>query len=192
MRLLRYLGALMIVALAATGIAIAAGGGTPKTDPAQATFTAQPDASKTKTRTCTGADGTYHETNGFYTGTSVSSDPRLAGNIVLRTHTLVNITSGLGTTVGNVKLKGLNGNHSEARLWAVNTHSGKLDGFVVGNGHGAGKGNNAKLFANFSATFNNDGSQLTGELGQEVPVAPNNSAVFQTGKCGAPTPHKHH
>jgi hypothetical protein len=100
---------------------------------------------------------------------------------VIRTRTLVNLDNGLGVTVGRVFLKRDGHRVAVANLRAVNTQRGKLDGFLTGhtrNGQG-----NARLFANFTATFNADGS-LTGELGTEAPVPPQNSAVFQSGHCG--------
>jgi len=42
---------------------------------------------------------------------------------------------------------------------------------------------NLTLAANFSATFNADGTQLTGELGSEAPVPPQNSAIVFSGPC---------
>jgi hypothetical protein len=190
MRLIRIAAPATAAALAAAGIAVAAGGGTAKTEAVTATFTAAPTG-KTKTRTCTGADGTYNQTKGVYTGTS-TGDPRLTGDIVIRTKTLVNLDNGLGVTRGKVFLKRDGRRVAKASLQAVNTQRGKLDGFLSGhtrNGHG-----NARLFANFSATFNADGTQLTGELGSDAPVPPENSAVLQSGHCGKakpPKPPKH-
>jgi hypothetical protein len=187
MRLIRIAAPAAAAALAAGGIAVAAGGGnSAKTEQVTATFTAAPTA-KTKTRTCTGADGTYNQTKGVYTGTS-TGDPRLSGDIVIRTKTLVNLDTGLGVTTGKVSVKKDGKAIAKAGLKAVNTQRGKLDGFLTGHARN-GQGN-ARLFANFSAAFNSDGSQLTGELGADAPVAPQNTAVLQSGHCGKAKPPK--
>jgi hypothetical protein len=186
-----------VLALAVAGIAIAHGGGgqATKTEPAQATFTATPDAQKTKTRQCTGEDGTYNPTRGVYNGTS-TGDPRLTGNITIKTKTIVNLDNGLGYTQGHVFLRDADTGKLKAAagLNAVNTQRGKLDGFLLGkvktpsssskakSGHGHRHGGTS-LAANFSATFNADGTQLTGELGSEAPVPPQNSAVFFGRPC---------
>jgi hypothetical protein len=182
MRLARIAAPVTIAALAAGGVAVAHGGGghQPKTEPAAATFTATPDPAS-RTRTCTGADGTYNETFGVYRGTS-TGDPRLTGALLIRSHTLVNTTTGFGTTTGKVSISNSEGRKTAvAGFSAVNTQNGKLDGFLTGQARDTpGK---TRLFANFSATFNADGSQLSGELGSEAPVPPQNSAVFQKGHC---------
>jgi hypothetical protein len=197
MRVKRFIGLAMMAALMLTvaGIAVAHNGGNPgKTEAASATFTATP-TDKSKTATCTGADGTYAITKGVYTGTS-TGDPRLTGDILIRTKSVVNQDNGLGVTNGTVWLKDTatpkvsaahHGNRPHykavARLTAVNTNKGKLDGLLAGTAKNAdGKGSTG-LVANFSAAFNGDGSQLTGELGGNAPVAPDNSAVFIGRPC---------
>ena len=183
MKLHRIAAPAAVAVLAAGGVAVAAGGGgKPKTEDALATFNATP-ISKTKTRTCEGADGTYHLTHGVYTGDS-TGDAGLTGDIVIRTRTLVNLDNGLGTTTGRVFLKRDGRRVAAAGLRAVNTQQGKLDGFLNGVARNS-DGRRSRLFANFSATFNADGTALTGELGTEAPVPPQNSAVLQRGvKCG--------
>jgi hypothetical protein len=198
MRVKRFIGLAMMAALmlVVAGIAVAHNGGNPgKTEAASATFTAAP-TDKTSTKTCTGADGTYAITKGVYTGTS-TGDPRLTGDILIRTKSIVNQDNGLGVTSGTVWLKdtstpkvtaahhGAKGPRFKAvaRLTAVNTDKGKLDGLLAGRAKNAdGKGTTG-LVANFSAEFNADGSQLQGELGSNAPVAPDNSAVFIGRAC---------
>ena len=182
MRILRIAAPTAALAVAAGGVAVAAGGGnTPKTDEAAATFTAT-TSDKSKTRTCEGRDGTYNLTHGVYRGTS-SGDARLTGDIVVRTRTLVNTDTGLGTTTGRVFLKRDGRRVAVAGLKAVNTQSGKLDGFLSGHARKTEGRGTSRLFANFSAAFNASGSELNGELGSELPVLPENSAVFQDGRC---------
>src|SRR4051794_8614216 len=103
MRVKRFIGLALVAALMLTvaGIAVAHGGGKPgKTEAASASFTAAP-TDKTTTKTCTGPDGTYAITRGVYTGTS-TGDPRLTGDILIRTKSVVNQDNGLGVTNGTV------------------------------------------------------------------------------------------
>jgi hypothetical protein len=201
MRMKRFIGSALVavLVLALAGIAVATGSKKQAaTEPAAAEFTAAPVADKTKTRTCTGVDGQYNITHGTYKGTS-TGDPRLTGDIVIKTKSIVNLDNGLGVTQGSVWLskpaattpKSRHGKkhryQAVAKLQAVNTERGKLDGFLSGvakNADGKGK---VALAANFSATFNADGTSLTGQLGGDAPVAPTNSAVFYGRPC-APEP----
>jgi hypothetical protein len=197
MRLTRWtsLAIAAVLALAVAGIAVAHnGGGQPtKTEAAQATFTATPDAAKTSTRQCTGVDGTYNITKGVYNGTA-TGDPRLTGNITIKSKSVVNLDNGLGWTTGQVSLRDASTGQLKAiaGLEAVNTERGKLDGFLAGKVKdptaAAGtklksrgrNGNAISLAANFSAAFNADGTQLTGELGSGTGQ---NSAVFYGNPC---------
>lgn len=186
MRMKRWIALALaaVMALAVTGIAVAhRSGKTTKTEAAQATFTAKPDAQRTKTTQCTGTDGTYNVTRGTYDGTA-TGDPRLTGDITIKTKTFVNTTNGLGFTQGRVWLRDTASKKVKATagLSAVNTQQGKLDGFLLGQAKDTDKGR-VSLAANFSAAFNNDGSELTGELGSDAPVAPQNSAIFFGRPC---------
>ena len=187
MRLTRWISLALaaILALALAGIAVAhKAGQSGKTEATQATFTATPDAAKTKTRQCTGQDGTYNVTKGVYTGTS-TGDPRLSGNITIKTESVVNLDNGLGWTKGRVFLRDADTGKLKANagLDAVNTQRGKLDGFLKGQARDTGGKGHLSLLANFSATFNADGTQLTGELGSEAPVPPQNSAILHGRPC---------
>jgi hypothetical protein len=202
MRRLISLAIAAVLALTVAGIAIAhSGGGQPaKTEAAQATFTATPDAAKTRTTQCTGVDGTYNITKGVYNGTA-TGDPRLTGNITIRTKSVVNQGNGLGWTAGQVFLRDPATGELKAiaGLEAVNTERGKLDGFLTGKvkdptapagtklrgggHHGNGRNGNAlNLAANFTAAFNADGTQLTGELGSGTGQ---NSAIFFGNPCAS-------
>jgi hypothetical protein len=185
-----------VLALAVAGIAIAhkSGGNAQPTEAVQATFTATP-TDRTKTRQCTGVDGTYNVTKGVYTGTSESSDPRLAGAITIRSKSVVNLDTGLGHTEGQVQLRDATTRKLKAvaGLQAVNTERGVLNGFIAGKvktasttgnaksgrGHRHGNGG-TRLAANFTATFNADGTQLSGELGTG---AGQNTAVLYGNPC---------
>jgi hypothetical protein len=198
MRLTRWISLAIaaVMALAVAGIAVAhksAGPATP-TEPAVATFTATPNADKTRTRQCTGADGTYTIAKAVYNGTS-TGDARLTGNITIKSQSVVNTTTGLGHSEGEVfvrdaatgKLKAV------ASFAAVNTEQGVLNGFLTGKvknataaakakrggSHRHGNGGTS-IAANFSAAFNADGTQLSGELGGG---AAQNTAVFYGNPC---------
>ena len=174
MRRFSTLAIVTLVALVATGLAIAHEKTSRKTEAVAATFTAAP-TERSKTRQCTGSDGTYNVTKGVYAGTA-TGDPRLSGAIVIRTHTVVNLTNGYGWTKGHVTLRDANGKtKAKASLVAVNSQRGILNGFMNGRVKDGGH-----LLANFSAAFNADGTALTGELGSG---AAQNTAILTTGGC---------
>jgi hypothetical protein len=198
MRMTRWisLALVAVVALAVAGIAVAHGGGSSAqpTEPAQASFTTTPVPDKTKTKQCTGVDGTYAITKAVDQGEVTSADPRLAGKLTVKSKSVVNTTNGLGWIEGNAqtrdattgKLKG------ESRFTAVITEGSKLEGLIVGKvkspaattpkakeGHG-GKGKlNSELLANFTATAAQDGS-VSGEYGSG---ASNNTAIIHGNPC---------
>jgi hypothetical protein len=193
MRVKRFIGLALaaVLALAVAGIAVAHGGGkTGPTEAAQATITATPVADKSKTTTCTGVDGTYAISRQVFTGTS-TGDPRLTGDLIVKAKSVVNQDKGLGTSEGTVFIKGTG--DSKARLVAhylavVTQGGGKLDGFLTGVAKNADGTGTTSLAANFSVAANQDGSQITGELGSNDPVAPDNSAVFFGRPCKPETP----
>ena len=181
MRMTRFISMALIavLALAVAGIAVASkgSGNAQPTEAVQATFTATP-SEKSKTRQCTGVDGTYNVTKGVYTGTSESSDPRLAGAITIKTKSVVNLDTGLGHTEGKVFLRDADSRKLKAvaGLQAVNTERGVLNGFIAGKVKNRG----TKLAANFTAAFNAEGTQLNGELGTG---AGQNTAVLYGNPC---------
>lgn len=163
-----------LMALVATGLAVANEKQSKKTEAVAATFTAAA-TDRTKTRQCTGADGTYNVTHGVYEGTS-SGDPRLTGKITIRTKSVVNVTTGLGSTQGHVVIRDADGKQkAKARLVAVNSPTGVLSGMMDGRVKDAGH-----LLANFSGAFNAAGTSLSGELGSG---AAQNSAILMSGGC---------
>lgn len=195
MRRFMFVGAAAIAALLSVGIVIAKHANDAQTTQVMATFSAAP-TSATENNVCTASNGdVYHITDGVYTGTSVSSDPRLNGNITIRTHSVIDYTKTIGFTTGTVELQSSNGGgNAHADLNAVNTQEGKLDGFLAGTVRSSKDGPSAKdknddggkgaqLYANFSAAFNSNGTALTGELGQDTPVPPTNSAIIFSGSC---------
>ena len=197
MRMTRLISLALVAVLAVAGIAVAhkSSGNAQPTEPAQATFTATP-TDKSKTRQCTGVDGTYNITKGVYTGTSESPDPRLAGNITIKTKSIVNLDNGLGHTEGQVFLRDASSRKLKAvaGLQAVNTERGVLNGFIAGKvktastapttakssgRHRHGNGG-TRLAANFTAAFNAEGTQLSGEFGTGTGQ---NTAVLYGNPC---------
>ena len=125
------------IVVAAAALAVAAGKG-PKTDAAQATFTAQQTDSKA--RTCTGEDGTYTDAKERFAGT-ITGDPRLSGDLVIKSHALVNQDTGLGTSRGTVRILDPATKHVKAhgKFQAVVTEGGVLNGFLTGHVHARGR-----------------------------------------------------
>ena len=187
MRKLKLFGLAALLTLVASGVAVAhEGTRTADTDPAAATFTAE--RTKVSEKTCTGADGTYRVAHEEFRGTVVSSDPRLAGAVVLRTKSVINQTNGLGQTTGHAYLRSTDGkNKGKAHLVAVNTQRGILDGVLTGFVRSSGDADGGTLVANFRAVFAANGLSFTGELGGG---ASQNTAVVQRfGGCAKADDH---
>jgi hypothetical protein len=174
MRHLRLLGLALAALLVTAGIAVAAHrAAASETDPVAATFTAE--RTSVDETTCTGSDGTYRDARETFRGTITSTDPRLAGELVLRTKSLINQTTGNGTTRGKVWVLDADDDViARGELTAVNTSLGVLNGLVTGKVDGGGR-----VVANFTATFSS-ATALAGELGGG---AAQNTAVIQTGGC---------
>jgi hypothetical protein len=184
MRKLRFIVLALGLALAVGGIAIArSGGGADEIKAAKSEFTATATADDVKSRTCQGSDGTTIQiTRGTWRGTA-EGDPELTGVLVIRATAVVNQDTGLGFTKGHARIRSEDGRvKAHARLDAVNTERGKLDGFVKGHAGERG-GPRWRLLGNFSAAFNQDGSTLEGQLGADEPIPPTNSAVLHRGHC---------
>src|SRR3954454_5571203 len=127
------LAAVALVALVATGLAVAHGIEGAKTAKAVAgTFTAT-DAS-TSTRTCTTAEGkVLTVTSGRYKGTA-TGDPDLTGPITLSARSTVNTTDGVGVVEGQLKIDVSSGRDTFAVYTAVYDH-GNIAGVAVGRAH---------------------------------------------------------
>jgi hypothetical protein len=176
--------ALGLGALVVTSLASAIEPTPPATSDVGATFSAT--ATRTSTRTCTGAGGaTLRITNAVWRGTATSTEPRLNGTLVLRTRSVVNVATGDGWLNGSwhsrnsnpaalAKNRGRQG--TNAALIAVVDETTHVDGLALGRVHRPW----AHLRGNFSAAI--AGDAITGSLGVNAPVAPDNSAiVFRTG-----------
>ncbi len=175
-----------VVLLAAVGLFVLVGAALathprPQTSDVSAAFTA--NQTRMATRTCDVDGNTFRVTRSTWRGTSASSEPRLSGALVITTRTVLNETTGDGwatgtwrtinDSVGNPRTRA----KSNARLSAVIDNGNHLDGLATGEGRRP----YARLLGNFSATI--VGSTLSGGLGADTPVAPDNSAVLYRGNC---------
>jgi hypothetical protein len=184
MRRYTYLSLLVAVGLFVIAGVAAATQPRPSTQDVSASFTA--DQVRSHSRTCTRGGNTFRITNAVWRGTSTSTEPRLAGNLVIATRTVVNETTGDGwlsgswrTTPSSGQMKPGKGGRprSNARLSAVIDNGNHLDGLATGQVRVPW----ARLLGNWSATI--DGNTLSGELGANVPAVPDNSALIYRGGC---------
>ena len=184
MRRYTYLSLLVAVGLFVIAGVAAATQHRPSTQDVSASFTA--DQVRSHSRTCTRGGNTFRITNAVWRGTSTSTEPRLAGNLVIATRTVVNETTGDGwlsgswrTTPSSGQMKPGKGGRprSNVRLSAVIDSGNHLDGLATGQVRVPW----ARLLGNWSATI--DGNTLSGELGANVPVVPDNSALIYRGGC---------
>jgi hypothetical protein len=153
------LAAVALVALVATGLAVAHGIEGAKSAKAVAGTFSATDAS-TSTRTCTTAEGkVLTVTNGRYKGTA-AGDPDLAGPITLSARSTVNTTDGVGVVEGQLKIDVANGRDTFAAYTAVYDH-GNIAGVAIGRAHDP----HARLLANLSAAFSAADGFTSGKLG---------------------------
>ena len=187
MRFLRYPAAALVVALAATGIAIAA---TPSATTKQVAATFSTTPKHVNTKTCTGADGTYVITDGVYTGTATGTlTGGAADTLKIHAKTVVNQTTGDGTAKGHFSIKNGTAPVANGSLYAVVSGVSSLNGLMVGRGPGAPPPPPRHLVANFTATVSAGG--MSGQIGGNGSMA--NGAVTQGGPCPVPQhPHPHH
>jgi hypothetical protein len=176
--------ALGLGGLVASSLAAASPPTRPATSDVGATFTA--NATRTSTRTCTGAGGaTLRITNAVWRGIAASTEPRLNGALVLRTRSVVNVATGDGWLNGTWHSRNSNPavpatnrarEGANASLIAVVDQATHIDGLALGRVHVPW----GYLRGNFSAAI--AGDAITGSLGVNAPNAPDNSAiVFRTG-----------
>ena len=174
---LALLGLIVAAALSAAGVA-AARGRTTSVQAASATFTAT-DVSQLSQVTCavTGGD-TFQATKATYRGTSLSSDPRLAGALTIRAWSLVDTTNGVGHVFGNFRIKGP----------GTRAH-GTLNG-AIANGEASGIARGfvrhqwGRIVASMGSTFNPNTGFSTGSLGGSTVGA----GFIRSGRWCAP-PH---
>jgi hypothetical protein len=154
------LSAIAIVALAATGLAVAKGLNDAKTVRAVAGTFAATTASHIESRTCTTDDNkTLVTTSATYTGTA-SGDPDLTGNAVLRAKSVINTTDNVGVVSGALRIDVASGRDTYAGFDSVYA-GGKIAGLAEGQAHQP----SARLVANISADFSATGGFANGKLG---------------------------
>lgn len=170
---LAALGTLGAAVFAAAGAAVAAHA-VQSTQSASATFTAT-TVSKAHTTTCTGSDGTYQDTNAWYSGTATSSVAQLNGPITIHAHSVVNTTTGLGWLDGDLRI-GTGHPTTHAKIHAA-ISGGNAAGAVTGDAPHPGN----KLVASFFSPFTQSGGFTTGgNLGGSSSGA---GVIFTHGPC---------
>ena len=156
---LALLGVFVVaMALVAAGVA-AARGRAPSVQSASATFTA-PTVSQKYQVTCSVNGGdTFEATRATYTGTALSSDPRLAGELTIRAWSLVDTTNGVGHVFGIFQIRGVDtrAHGTLNAALATGDASGIARGFVR---HPWGR-----VVASLGATFDPDTGFSSGSLG---------------------------
>ncbi|HET7567324.1 MAG TPA: hypothetical protein VFJ91_04985 [Gaiellaceae bacterium] len=173
----KTIGALAVcAALAATGAAVAAHKRAQTTQQASATFAAT-TVSHAKHSSCTASDGAYTETDATYTGTATSGDARLAGPLVIRAHSVVDTTSGLGWVQGTFRIRGGDGHGNAHGTLHGAVAGGTVSGALVGETENA----EGKLVATISAAFAPDAGFSSGTLGSGSVAGA--GVVFQRGTC---------
>ena len=155
---LALLGLFVAAALMAVGVA-GAHRGAPSVQDASATFSAANVSTRYQvTCTVTGGDA-FQATRALYTGTSVSSDPRLAGALRIHAWSLVDTTNGVGHLYGVFHIRGA-GTRAHGTLNAALANgkaSGIARGFVRHNwGH---------IVASLGSDFNPNTGFSAGSLG---------------------------
>jgi hypothetical protein len=185
----RHAQVLLITAVVAAGTAMhpsaaLAQGNQPRTQLVTAIFSGAPV--NARTRTCVGADGTYLEIRGAFSGTIISSDPRLTGTIdFMAEPALVNLMTGLGTFDGRFRVSAIGSGKqtAEGQFFTVVTEGSLNHGFALGQVMNNGNGASDRLFAAFQSTI--DGSlNVSGQLG--AAGDPRTPAVVQSGQCSGP------
>jgi hypothetical protein len=153
------LAGISLVALAATGIAVARGTDDTKNVRALTATFAATTASHVQTRSCTTADNkTVTVADGTYTG-SATGDPDLTGTATLRAHSVINTTDNVGTVTGTLRID-VSGRDTQAAFTTV-YGGGSIAGLAVGRAHDPA----ARLVANLSAGFSPTGGFTGGKLG---------------------------
>lgn len=151
--------AIVLVALAAAGIAVARGTDDTKNVRAVTATFAATTASHVQTRSCTTSDNkTVTVSDGTYTGMA-TGDPDLTGAATLRAHSVINTTDNVGVVTGTLKID-VAGRDTEAAFNTVYS-SGTVAGLAVGRAHDP----SAHLIASLSAGFSPTGGFTNGKLG---------------------------
>jgi len=181
-----------LVALVATGLAVAHGIEGTKSAKAVAGGFATGAPSQFKTRSCTTSDGkTLVATEGVYSGTATGAtagDADFAGPITVRARSLINSTDGIGVVSGTLRIDVASGGDTVAHFDTV--YNG---GSIAGLASGHAQDPHAKLLANVSSSFTPTAGFGGGKLGggtnggAAVELGPGNcrptSAVKETSEA---------
>ena len=143
------LASVVLVALVATGFAVANGIEGVRSAKAVAGTFATGTPSQFRTRSCTTTDGkTLVATEGVYTGPA-TGDADLAGTATLRARSLINSTDGVGVVSGTLRIHVASGGDTVAHFDTVYS-AGQIAGLASGHAQDP----HAKLLANLSSAFN--------------------------------------
>jgi len=164
------------MALLATSAAVASYKHAQSTQQVTVSFAATTVANS-HTLSCTGADGSYRDTNATYTGTAGSSNTALDGPLVIKAHSVVDTTSGLGWLDGSFKIKGGDGQGNLEGTIRATVVDGKLGGAVNGDLDSP----NGKLIATVAGSFDQTGGFSNGSLGNGDSTEA--AIVFERGSC---------
>jgi hypothetical protein len=155
-----------LVALVATGFAVAHGiDGTKSAKLVSGTF-ATGTPSQFKTRSCTTSDGkTLVATEGVYTGIAASTtagNTDLTGPITVKARSLINSTDGVGVVSGTLRIDVASGGDTVAHFDTVYS-AGQIAGMASGHAQDP----HGKLLGNLSSAFNSSstGGFSSGKLG---------------------------
>lgn len=125
-------GALLCVALATAGIAVAKAVKSGGVIGVSATFDAT-SVVKSVQKSCkvNGGD-TYTYTRAVYSGNAVSADPRLNGAIKIHAQSMIDDTTGIGAVIGDYRIVAASGPGAFGRIEA-SLASGQMSGAVRGH-----------------------------------------------------------
>lgn len=191
-RLVTVLSLLSVSAVIGAGITAAADDNRPDTDIVAATFTGK--VVHNQTVTCTGRDtgaqdAKYAQSHTTYSGTFMSSDPRLNGPFTADTHSLANLVTGYGTETGELTIWNAKTGHATTHAHIYGVIKGNDEyGFLSGNTERSQNGTEVDqpglLFANFTAKATGT-TTFAGQLGSMDNTSHPGSepAVIQSGQC---------
>src|SRR4051812_26849384 len=149
----------VVAALAGAGMAVAHHSESKSVKKVDAAFTAAPSGT-VKVSSCTGTDGTYVTTKATYAGTATSTtDPNLNGPITLRTESLINTTTNVGTVSGRLNIDAGSGRDTNAEFALVYS-GGNVAGLAAGHTE-----DHSALLGNVSAAFNSTTGFTAGKIG---------------------------
>jgi hypothetical protein len=184
-RRVKIVGGIVLSAVFVTsGGVIIAQANRPRTEAVTGIFTGAPV--NAQQRVCDGADGSYLEVRGHFSGAIISSDPRLTGTInFMAEPALVNLTTGLGTFRGRFRISNpaTGKQTAEGEFYTVTTEGFLNHGFALGTVMNAGGGAADSFFARFQSTFDPSLS-VSGHFGAAGDAR--TPAVVQGGHCSGP------